>query len=294
MRNLSLDFFNLPQARKYYIHRIDRSLVAEQPHSHDFFQICFVECGLIQHFLDGEPVSLGAGDTFIVPPGCVHKIVFPEKNVSLYSLSFDEALFHAGFPHSHVYHFLTALKLDTLDSERIPIRSKVVLDIGRRQTLLGLMEALLREQESTCPDTLTAAGSLVSSVLCILAQGYFLDDANRQRLQDMAQYARTMESCAAYIDAHFTQPLTLDGLARRFALSRSKFSLLFPQYTGLTLKRYIAQKRITYAQMLLQSTELSVQEIACMAGYEDFSTFYRNFAKITGVPPSTYRTTTEE
>ena len=294
MRNLSLDFFNLPRERKYHIHRIDSSLLAEQSHSHDFYQICYIECGHIEHWLDDTPVLLGAGDAFIVPPGCIHKIVFPEKNVFVYSLSFDEALFHPGFSHSNVYHFLTALKLETLEAERIPIRTKVVLDTGRRQTLLGLMEALLREQESTCPPSLAAAGSLVAAVVCILSQGYFLDDANRHRLQDMAEYIKTMENCVSYIDTHFTQSLNLNDLARRFALSRSKFSLLFPQYTGTTLKRYIAKKRIDYAVTLTRTTTLSIQEIAAMVGYEDLSTFYRNFTKVTGAPPSAFRPDMQE
>lgn len=79
MRTLSLDFFNLPEDRKYHIHRIDSSLVAEEAHRHDFFQLCFVECGHIEHYLDDAPVLLNAGDAFLVPPGCAHRIVFPEK-----------------------------------------------------------------------------------------------------------------------------------------------------------------------------------------------------------------------
>ena len=39
----------------------------------------------------------------------------------------------------------------------------------------------------------------------------------------------------------------------------------------------------------MQNNALSIQEISRMVGYEDFSTFYRNFSRITGVPPSAYR-----
>lgn len=289
MQNLSLDYFNLPQGQKYHIYRISGSEVGQQPHTHDFYQICFVDRGGIEHWQDDAPVLLNAGDAFIVPPGFVHKILFPDSSASIYSLSFAEDLFHSGFARSNVYHFMTALKIETLEEQRIPIRMKVVLDNSRRQTLRSLMDALIREQESSCPPELTAAASLVASILCILSQGYFLD--NQQQLQDVTRYNQSIADCISYIDTHFTQPLTMGELTKKFALSRSKFSLLFPQCTGMTLKRYIAQKRIDYALMLIQSTSLPIQEISEMCGYEDVSTFYRNFTKITGTQPSAYRPT---
>ena len=79
--------------------------------------------------------------------------------------------------------------------------------------------------------------------------------------------------------------------AKKFGLSRSKFSLLFPQHTGTTFKRYLTKKRIDYAVTLIRSTELPIGQIAQMAGYSDLSTFYRNFTKVTGTAPSTYRCT---
>ena len=41
--------------------------------------------------------------------------------------------------------------------------------------------------------------------------------------------------------------------------------------------------------MLADTTELSFSEIADIVGYDDFSTFYRNFVKVTGLSPSAYR-----
>ena len=182
---------------------------------------------------------------------------------------------------------MTALKLETLESERIPIRMKVRLDMPRQQTMKGLMDALIREQESTCPQELTAAASLIASILCILSQGYFLGDT--AQLQAVEAWSKAMAQCLAYLDTHFTEDLVLEETARKFGLSRSKFSLLFPQYTGMTFKRYLTQKRIDYAVTLIRSTELSIGQIAQMAGYSDLSTFYRNFTKVTGTVPTTYR-----
>jgi len=288
LRQLSLDHFHLPKGRRYHIYRISGSEISQQPHCHDYYQICYVECGQVEHRQEHNTVFLEAGDAFIVPPGFVHQILFPDPGAYLYSLSFGEDLFHAGFSQSNVYHFMTALKLESLESQRIPIRLKLKMDFPRQQTLKALMDALIREQDSTCPKELSAAGSLVAAILCVFSQGYFLGD--RQQLQDVTRYTHSLEQCLRYIDAHFTEDLSLEDTARRFALSRSQFSLLFPQHTGLTFKRYLSKKRIGYAITLLQTTDLPIQQIAAMAGYEDASTFYRNFTKVTGHAPSDYRT----
>lgn len=287
MYNISLEYFNLPPQQKYHIYRIGGSKISQQPHSHDYYQICCVLRGQIQHWQGDTCVTLVAGDAFVVPPEFVHRIVFPEPNAQVYSLSFQETLFHAGFSQSNVYHFMTALKMETLSGQSMPIRMKVTLSPGQIQTIQSLMEALCREQETLCPEELSASGSLIAAILCVLSQGYFQENA--QQLEDVTRYDCLLRECIAYIDAHFTQPLSLNDLTKRFALSRSRFSMLFPQYTGTTLKRYIAQKRIGYALTLLRTTSLSVQEISQLAGFSDTSTFYRNFTKVTGLHPSTFR-----
>ena len=287
MRSLSLDYFKLPKEQRYHIYRIARSDVSQEPHCHDYFQVCFVEYGRAEHRQESNTVHLEAGDAFIVPPGFAHQILFPDPDAIVYSLSFAEDLFSPGFSQSNVYRFMAALKLETLEQERIPIRMRLRLDLPRQQTLKALLDALIREQESTCPRELTAAASLTAAALCILSQAYFLGD--RQQLREVARHAHAMEACLQYIDAHFTEDLTLEETAKKFALSRSGFSTLFPRYTGTTFKRYLARKRIGYAVTLLQNTDLSIGQIAAMAGYEDLSTFYRNFTKVTGHSPSDYR-----
>ena len=288
MQELSLDHFHLPADQKYHIYRINGSDISQQPHTHSYYQICYVACGCVEHKQDHSTVPLMAGDAFIVPPGFIHQILFPDSDACLYSLSFQEDLFHAGFSQSNVYHFMTALKLETIDAERIPIRMKVTADLPRQQTLQALFDALIREQSSTSPQELTAAASLIAAIMCILSQCYFEGDSTQ--LQQVAAYSASMTQCLRYIDIHFTEDLSLEETARKFGLSRSGFGVLFPQHTGTTFKRYLAKRRIEYAVTLLRSTNLTVQQIAGMCGYRDLSTFYRNFTKITRTSPTLVRT----
>ena len=203
MQNLSLDYFNLPQGQKYHIYRIGGSEVSEQPHTHSFYQICYVDRGEIQHWSEDTCVDTYFGDAFIVPPGFVHRIVFPNEDSQIYSLSFDETMFHRGFPYSDVYRFMTAIKLDASEEDRINIRMKVMLNQDQRYIIRSLMESLLRESASACPPELSSAASLIAAVLCILSQGYFMDAQRSETYRMIDHYSQSLEACVEFIDTHF-------------------------------------------------------------------------------------------
>jgi len=57
----------------------------------------------------------------------------------------------------------------------------------------------------------------------------------------------------------------------------------------MTPKQYIVSLRITNAQMLLESSGYTIQEIAAFVGYNDPLYFGQVFKREVGVPPSQYR-----
>lgn len=298
VHKISLDYFNLPADKKYHIYRLAGSNVSETTHMHPYYQICYVDHGEVHHWHNGLYVSLLYGNAFIVPPGFIHRVVFPNNRSSIYSLSFEEGMFHNGFSQSHVYRFLTALsKNDSNDASASSVRLKVVLEENQRYIMRALMKSLIRESESECPQELTASGSLVAAILCVLSQAYFMYTIRSEENEVASHYSNSLQECINYIDSHFSDPLTLDFLSTKFALSKFTFSLLFPQYAGLTLKQYIIKKRIESAATLISTTTYSMSEIAQLVGYNEFSTFYRNFKRLLGIAPSEYRqilSTTDE
>ena len=53
--------------------------------------------------------------------------------------------------------------------------------------------------------------------------------------------------------------------------------------------KYINQKKIERAQLILATKDMSVKNVALFLGFEDFSYFNRVFKKATGVTPNDYR-----
>ena len=183
MRALSLKDFSLPEGQNYHIYRIGGSDISQQPHSHDYYQLCYVVCGQIQHWQGDEPVTLYGGDAFLVPPGFVHAVVFPDSSARMYSLSFTEDLFHPGFSRSNVYRFMTALKLETMESQRLDVRMKIPLDAVQRKNLQALLDCLIAESESGCPAELASAASLIAAAMCVVSQGYFAQPDRQEQLR---------------------------------------------------------------------------------------------------------------
>jgi AraC-like DNA-binding protein/quercetin dioxygenase-like cupin family protein len=83
--------------------------------------------------------------------------------------------------------------------------------------------------------------------------------------------------------------LSLKELARRAFMSESSFSHVFKDLTGIPPKRYAIRTRIARAKELLETTDLSVKEIAVELGYEDPHYFSRAFKKVVGRPPTAFR-----
>lgn len=90
------------------------------------------------------------------------------------------------------------------------------------------------------------------------------------------------------INDHPEYPFTLDELAEKARMSRSRFCTVFKKYNGITPWEYITIKRIDKSIELLKNTELTKLEIACLCGFNNTANFYRAFKKLTGKVPSDY------
>ena len=102
-------------------------------------------------------------------------------------------------------------------------------------------------------------------------------------------YGDTVKNVVAYIDFHYYEDLSLSTLAIKFSLSRSYLSSLFKKEVGITLTDYLHKARIRQAIFLLNSSHLSIGDIATACGYTDFNYFIRVFKKLKGISPKTYQ-----
>jgi two-component system response regulator YesN len=71
-------------------------------------------------------------------------------------------------------------------------------------------------------------------------------------------------------------------------MNPSYFSEYFKKNLGINFSDYIAKLRINEAIRMLQENKLSITEIAYNCGFNNSSSFYNTFKKITGTNPGKY------
>jgi AraC-like DNA-binding protein len=92
-----------------------------------------------------------------------------------------------------------------------------------------------------------------------------------------------------FIEQHLDRDLTLAELAALADLSVPHFSHAFKATYGVPPYRYILQRRIERAKVLLRTADDTIASIAARVGFPSQSRLSRVFSKATGSTPSAYR-----
>ena len=87
------------------------------------------------------------------------------------------------------------------------------------------------------------------------------------------------------------QPLTVRDLARQAGMSSRNLARHFHAVTGVSPLRWLLTQRVRRAQELLETSDLSVEQVATRTGMGTATTLRRHFNHQLGVPPETYRRT---
>ena len=136
-----------------------------------------------------------------------------------------------------------------------------------------------------------AEALLCSSLACaILDHSLLSHSGRRQDLQikgGLAAHQR--KDLLDYIEQHLDQPLSIDELAQRVALSPYHFARMFQLSVGLAPHRYVLTRRLQRAAHLLQHSHLALGEIALSCGFASASHFSNRFRQTFGATPRLYR-----
>lgn len=92
-----------------------------------------------------------------------------------------------------------------------------------------------------------------------------------------------------YIEQNVTEKISVDRLAKRFAISNRNFVRRFKKATQNTPLEYIQRVKIEAAKRSLESTPQNVNEIMYQVGYMDQKAFRTVFKKYVGLSPVAYK-----
>lgn len=105
----------------------------------------------------------------------------------------------------------------------------------------------------------------------------------------MDVFQKEIEDAIAYFSENYSQGISISDYAKNHHISTNYFIRILKQYTGMTPKQYVVSIRMANAQMLLEGSDYTVQQIAPFVGYEDAPYFGHLFKRELGITPSQSR-----
>lgn len=99
----------------------------------------------------------------------------------------------------------------------------------------------------------------------------------------------TTDGAMNYLEEHYSEDISLDIVASHLGITGAYLSALMKEKTGVNFSDHLNNIRIKKAKELLDSTDLTIQEIGQRIGYRNVTSFIRMFKKLTTFTPGDYR-----
>ncbi|WP_270447869.1 AraC family transcriptional regulator [Lactobacillus delbrueckii] len=214
------------------------------------------------------PVSLQAGDLFILPKGVA----------CFYQADFEDpwSYFWVGMSGMQIGKILQNSKL----SDKFYLHQ--VQDSGFYKSLRQLFHAL-HMRESLASNMLTE--SLLYQTFYQLLVDYPTGKRQQSGLAD-DYFIVAM----TFLEDNFEDPAcSVSELCQQLGLSRSYVYNLFKNKTDLSPQQFLTKLRMEQAKELLSNSDLNVQAISHFVGYNDSFTFSKAFKRYQGLSPKSWR-----
>lgn len=101
--------------------------------------------------------------------------------------------------------------------------------------------------------------------------------------------SETIEAIRRHIEDAYKDEISLAMMAERFHLNVTYLSELFKKQTGSTFSDYVAEVRLSRAELLLRDTSMRLADIAEWTGFSTASYLSAAFKKRFGLSPADYR-----
>jgi AraC-like DNA-binding protein len=146
----------------------------------------------------------------------------------------------------------------------------------------GVLDIFSNTSESPCLslETLSAIANLFS---------WLIKGERYQKASNESRWSSRIKPVLEYIEAHYNEALSLDILAGVIGMNARYFCKVFYSLTHTTPMNYVNSYRIEQATFLLESTDLTITQIATECGFWESGYFTKVFKKYKGTTPQCHR-----
>jgi len=257
--------------------RLDDAIPFEW-HHHPEYELTLTLNSRGQRFIGNHVSSYEHGDLVLIGPNLPHTWVSREK-------------IDATEPHVALVFWFRREWIETIASGSVELAPVMRLI---RDAVTGLAydtalgHALTADFEAMFSRTPTER---LISLLAILAE---LAENEGQPLstvipQDVEGDRSRIDRVLSHLHRHYHEPIRTAQLAEVAALSESGLHRMFKRHTQVGVSDYLISLRIGEACARLSASAQPIQHIASDVGYSSLANFNRQFLRVRGMTPRTYR-----
>lgn len=264
-------------------------------HRHDMVQINYISHGRLIHQVNNSRYELVRGDIFVIPPYVPHQLIAIGKNsFEVVELEFAPDFIFGSEPNS--FHALEGGRSvfdfsyiePFLVSER-NVRPRLNLTGKTQLKVEELLDEITGEFTQQNDSYLLALKADLLKLLVIVGRALHEEIEGSSEMQFFNRQRDAMLQAIRYLEQHYTEPVSIEDIARSALLSQSYFRYLFKTLTNKTFVEYLHSLRIRKAMDLLKNTDDRVVDICFDCGFGSINYFNRTFKTMVGVSPTQYR-----
>ncbi len=238
--------------------------------------------------VDWQIIYIAAGEGHFMLDG--QEVIVPAGNMVLYQPKQQQKYFYYGKDRTQVWfvHFTGRQVKSILKHYEIPLDGYI------------LHTGISREYEECfrkMRDELIKCSWGYEEMLTYLFRELMLM-IHRRMTEAMPQVSgfiqEEIDRAKAYFEEHYNEEISIEQYAASRSMSTSWFNRSFRGAVGTSPMKYILDIRIRNAQVLLETTDYSIANIASVIGYDNPMYFSRMFRKAKGLSPAKYRKTYRE
>ena len=245
------------------------------PHSHNFCEMVYCLSGGVDYLIGSDHLHIQRGDILSIPPGITHTPLIPEQMSEPYRR-------HVLWISPDFFSLLSSmLLLDSSTEKGFPL---LIHTGGTEWEYLG--GQYFRRCVQECEQQQYRYDAMVFGIAAKLAVqlSRFLQSQNTE----LPEKPELLEQIIHYVEAHLAERITVADIAARFWVSPSTFSQLFRKKMGVSFYRYVTQRRLLEAKVLIRSG-VPMDQVSIAVGFQDYSTFYRAFKSEFGLSPAQFK-----
>jgi len=255
---------------------------AMEVHFHNFYEIIYILEGDYAVFLDDTTYGLKKGDIFLIESGHHHRYQYVENehdNNRRIVLWISKAFL--GKLSGGAVDLPACFSMPAGPAFRFPIHYR-----GQFESYLKELLFLHADTTYVQPENHLLAHSYLTlffvylNRLCLRKKFYFN--------QDNVYHNPLIHSISKFISEHLQEAISLDILAEQVHLSKYHLERVFKAATGVTIHNFVTQKRLIMAcELIWSGTPLN--ELCFLCGFQNYSSFFRNFKSVYGISPLEYK-----